>query len=277
MILSDHARAQTARRLDGLFRKYHRRDLVYPDPLVFLYDYASLKDREVVALLASALAYGRVSQIMNSVSTVLKRMGDSPYLFVMNSSPEKIRSTFEGFRHRFTGGEDLFHLFLGLKGAIERFGSLQDCFLEGLGERDETVLPALARLVQFLHTHTRSCRKGFLPSPDEGSACKRWHLFLRWMVREDEIDPGGWSKVPRSRLIVPLDTHMHRIALMLGLTCRRQADQRTAVEITRAFSEIIPEDPTRYDFVLTRFGIRRDMNMRELEGKTRKNGNTLAL
>jgi uncharacterized protein (TIGR02757 family) len=84
------------------------------------------------------------------------------------------------------------------------------------------------------------------------------------MVREDDIDPGGWGRIPRSKLIVPLDTHMHRIAIGLSLTRRAQADQRTALEITRAFSEICPEDPVRYDFVLTRFGIRRDMDMREL-------------
>jgi uncharacterized protein (TIGR02757 family) len=261
---SKRTRTRTAERLDALFRKYHRRDLVHPDPLVFLYDYADLKDREVVALLASALAYGRVSQIMKSVSSVLGRMGSSPFLFVMNSSPEKIRSTYEDFRHRFTRGADLFHLLWGLRSAVERYGSLQECFSAGLEERDETVVPALSRFVKALHPHTGGCRKGFLPSPDEGSACKRWHLFLRWMVREDEIDPGGWRRVDRSRLIVPLDTHMHRIGLELGLTRRRQADQRTALEITRAFGEIIPEDPVRYDFVLTRFGIRRDMDLLEL-------------
>jgi uncharacterized protein (TIGR02757 family) len=86
------------------------------------------------------------------------------------------------------------------------------------------------------------------------------------MVREDDIDPGGWDRVDRSKLIVPLDTHMHRIAIGLSLTERKQPDQRTALEITRAFSEIYPEDPVRYDFVLTRFGIRSDMDMRELEG-----------
>lgn len=252
-------------RLDALFERYHRRDLVHPDPLVFLYDYADLKDREVVALLASSLAYGRVSQIMKSVSSVLDRMGSSPFLFVTGSSSREIRSAFRRFRHRFTSGEDLFHLLWGLRGAVERYGSLQECFFAGLGHDDQTILPALARFVSSLYP-PGGCRKGFLPSPQEGSACKRWHLFLRWMVREDEVDPGGWRRISPSKLIVPLDTHMHRIGQELRLTTRKQADQRTALEITRAFSEIIPEDPVRYDFVLTRFGIRKDMDMRELVG-----------
>ena len=77
------------------------------------------------------------------------------------------------------------------------------------------------------------------------------------MVRQDEVDPGGWDSVPPSKLIVPVDTHMHRIALQLGLTKRKQANLRTAHEITAAFKAIEPEDPVKFDFCLTRLGIRR--------------------
>ncbi|MDD5203974.1 MAG: TIGR02757 family protein [Desulfobacterales bacterium] len=254
------------KRLDSLYRKYHRRDLVHPDPLVFLYNYEDLKDREVVALIASSLAYGRVAQIMKSVAAVLDEMGRSPFLFIMNSSLGQLRRTFKGFRHRFTTGAELLHMLWAARAAIEQYGSLQECFCAGLGEKDETVLSALSGFVSCLSMGNGDCRKGFLPSPDDGSACKRWHLFLRWMVRKDDIDPGGWYRVDRSKLIIPLDTHMHRIAIGLSLTERKQPDQRTALEITRAFTEISPEDPVRYDFVLTRFGIRTDMDMRELEG-----------
>jgi uncharacterized protein (TIGR02757 family) len=80
------------------------------------------------------------------------------------------------------------------------------------------------------------------------------------MVRKDRVDPGGWSFVPVSKLIVPLDTHMHRIGLLLHLTTRRQADIRSAIEITHAFRKIAPEDPVRYDFALTRLGIRKDID-----------------
>ena len=88
---------------------------------------------------------------------------------------------------------------------------------------------------------------------------KPW--FLRWMVRKDEVDPGGWYNVPSSRLIVPLDTHMHRICLALGLTQQKRADMRTALEITTAFRTITPDDPVKYDFALTRLGIRNDTDM----------------
>ncbi|MDD5476347.1 MAG: DUF2400 family protein, partial [Syntrophales bacterium] len=85
--------------------------------------------------------------------------------------------------------------------------------------------------------------------------CKRLNLFLRWMVRQDDIDPGGWRGIPRSMLLVPLDAHMHRAALALGFTKRRQADLKTVLEITAAFRAFDPEDPVKYDFAMTRPGI----------------------
>ena len=80
------------------------------------------------------------------------------------------------------------------------------------------------------------------------------------MVRADDVDPGGWKAVSAAKLIVPLDTHMHRIALTLGATRRNAADMRTAMEITDAFRRISPDDPVRYDFALTRLGIREEMD-----------------
>ncbi|MEW6669852.1 MAG: TIGR02757 family protein [Thermodesulfobacteriota bacterium] len=253
--------ARERERLEGLFARYHRRDLVDPDPLVFLYDYGDLRDREIAGLIASSLAYGRVRQIMASVASALAPMGPSPFRFLMESTGADLDGVYRHFRHRFTSGRDMVFLLKGARGAIEEHGSLHACFCKGLGPEDETVLTALSAFVAAFRPCTGECRKGFLPSPDEGSACKRWHLFLRWMVRRDEVDPGGWSGVPASKLVVPLDTHMHRIGLELGLTRRRQADQEAALEMTRAFREISPEDPVRYDFVLTRIGIRKDVKM----------------
>jgi len=104
-----------------------------------------------------------------------------------------------------------------------------------------------------------------IPCPQKKSACKRLHLYLRWMVREDAVDPGGWNRIPASKLLVPVDIHMHRIARMLNLTCRSQADIKTAMEITRGFCKWAPDDPVKFDFALTRFGIRSDMDIESIQ------------
>jgi len=103
-----------------------------------------------------------------------------------------------------------------------------------------------------------------LPLPRLGSACKRLNLFLRWMIRKDDVDPGGWENIPLSKLIIPLDTHMHKIGILTGLTSRKQANMRTAFEITDGFKKLVPEDPVKYDFSLTRIGIRGDANFEEI-------------
>jgi uncharacterized protein (TIGR02757 family) len=247
--------------LEELYTCYNRREFVSPDPLEFLYDYDDARDREIVALIASSLAYGRVGQILKSVSTVLERMS-SPSDFLKRASRESLRQTFANFKHRFTTGEGLAAMLYGVKKAVERYGSLHACFLDGLGEGDETVLPALSVFVAVLDAGANGNAGSLMPSPSGGSACKRLNLFLRWMVRRDDVDPGGWFGVPCSKLVVPLDTHMHRASRGLGLTKRRQADMRTSLEITSAFREIAPADPVKYDFALTRLGIRDDTDLR---------------
>ena len=247
--------------LDNLYTRYNRREFVHPDPLEFLYHYEDIRDREIVGLVASALAYGRVQQILKSVFLVLQRMQPSPYIFLNQASRETLLPDFAGFKHRFTTGEDLVSMLLGIKGVIERYGSLHACFAAGINDSDSTVLPAVSHFAKELTTGHNGRPNSLLPSPTKGSACKRLNLFLRWMVRKDEVDPGGWKVVPASKLIVPLDTHMHRICLALKLTKRKQADLRTASEITDAFRTISPDDPVRYDFALTRLGIRKEGGM----------------
>ncbi len=245
--------------LDGLYARYNRREFVHPDPLEFLYAYPEVDDREVAALVASALAYGRVAQILRSVGSVLRELGPHPARFVDDAEPSALRRTFAGFRHRFTAGEDLAALLAAAQQVRARHGSLGACFASGLNGGG--VVPALTVFAEELSDAAGGALGRLLPSPEQGSACKRLCLFLRWMVRRDAVDPGGWTAVSPSVLIVPLDVHMHRVSLALGLTQRKQADLRTAVEATDGFRSMAPDDPVRYDFALTRLGIRSDTDL----------------
>ncbi|MGC9196672.1 MAG: TIGR02757 family protein [Syntrophobacteraceae bacterium] len=242
--------------LERLYCHYNSFEHIHPDPLEFVYLYGSKTDREITALIASALAYGRVRQILASVGSVLDIMGPSPSAFLQKNSPADLMEAFASFKHRFTTGEMLSSLLAGLAKLLDTYGSLEACFLTGFDRKDPNVLPGLGAFVRKIECACGKKLPAFLPSPEAGSGCKRLNLFLRWMVRSDNVDPGTWQAVPASHLIVPLDTHMHRIAATLGLTDRKQTDIRCAIEITDAFAAIAPDDPVRYDFALTRFGIK---------------------
>jgi len=247
--------------MEDLYSRLNRRQYVHPDPLEFLYAYDDVRDREIVGLVASSLAYGRVAQILRSVSAILERM-PQPARFLADATAASLTKAFHGLKHRFTTGEDVAGMLLGVKRAMEHYGSLEACFVRGFDDSHGDIIPALSRFVGELCDSREACRTHLLPPPEAGSACKRLNLYLRWMVRHDEVDPGGWRGVPVSKLIVPLDTHMHAIARAVGMTFRKQADMRTAVEITNAFRRINAADPVKYDFALTRLGIRSDMDPR---------------
>jgi uncharacterized protein (TIGR02757 family) len=244
----------TRERLDGLYRKYNRRSFLRTDPIEFLYRFDDEGDREIAGLVASSLAYGRVSQIQRSVSYVLERLG-APSETVTRASLRELNKRLYGFKHRFTTGCETASLLFGAGRLIREHGTLGSCFASKVKRDDETVLPALIGFTDALLYAARDSCPSLIPRASRGSACKRLNLFIRWMVRKDAVDPGGWRGIPPRKLIVPLDTHMHRIGLEFGLTGRKSADMRTALEITKAFAAFSPSDPVKYDFALTRTGI----------------------
>ena len=256
--MATHARREM---LEELYARHNRSERDLPDPVDFLSDYEDVHDREVVGLVASALAYGRVAQIMKSVSFVLERM-HPPVDFLRRSSRRLLDETFRGFRHRFASGRELTALLNGLRDVILRYGSLESCFRSFVNASDDTVAAALGPFVSELRAGMDGDCGHLLPVPENGSACKRLALYLRWMVRCDMVDPGGWAAVPASKLIVPLDTHMNRIGHEMGLTQRKSADMRAAVEITDGFRAFAPDDPVRYDYALTHLGMKRDRSLR---------------
>lgn len=245
--------------LEELYAMLHRREFVSPDPLQYLYNYPDPDDREVVAVLASSLAYGRVHQALKSIGRVLEAMGNRPARFVEDMARPQMQKVLRGFKHRFNTGDEMAALLYAVGKVRRQYGSLEDCLLSGMGGSDENVMPGLVSLTCELHKAAGGEWNHLLPDVRKGGACKRLHLMLRWLVREDVVDVGGWQRVRPAKLILPLDVHMHRLACAMGATKRSAADAKAAVEATAAFRQIVPTDPVRYDFSLTRLGIRRDM------------------
>ncbi len=240
---------------EELYRRRNRPEFIHPDPLEFVRRYKKPGDMEIAGIVAASLAYGNVRQILKSVEKVLTPMGRSPRSFLLSASRTDLERLYSGFTHRFTTGREMIVFLKALRSALKKHGSLNKAFLSVLTpgpNYEETIYRFVSLVFPGLCTPT------LIPCPAHKSSFKRLNLFLRWMVRRDAVDPGPWKGVPAAGLIVPLDTHMHRVSREMGITRRKDASMRTAAEITAFFARLQPADPVKYDFCLTRAGIRKE-------------------
>ena len=253
-----------SRSLDALYRDYNREDSA-SDPVHRVRPYRDNADREIAGFCAAALAFGRVASVLNSIDTLLKIMGPSPATFVRGFDPGAPHPELRAMVHRWIRGTDVAALLWTLRQILESSGSLESFFVDGLQEDAEDVSAALdsfstrALALDIRRAYRRvPARPGvcyFFPRPSAGSACKRLNLFLRWMVRRDEIDLGVWTRVPASKLIVPLDTHVIRLGRCLRLTKYVSPGWKMAADVTRSLRRLDPVDPVRFDFSICHVGM----------------------
>ena len=250
--------------LDRLYADYNRADSA-SDPVHLVRPFADPADREVAGFCAAALAFGRVASVINSITTLFRIMGPHPASLVRAFDPGAPHPELRAMVHRWTRGADLVALLWILRQMLDRAGSIEGFFAEGLepdapdigGALDSFSTRALA--LDIRRAYGRVPRRAgvcyFFPRPSAGSACKRLNLFVRWMVRRDEVDLGVWQKVPASKLIVPLDTHVIRLGKCLRLTRYSSPGWKMAADITASLRQLDPSDPVRFDFSLCHVGM----------------------
>jgi uncharacterized protein (TIGR02757 family) len=252
-------------KLDTLYATYDRKFL-NSDPLSFVHQYTDPADKEVVGLVCAILAYGNVKMIRRNLESLLALLGPRPAQFARRFDPIHGGRKFSGFSHRFTKGNDIILLLYYMKQMLETSGSIGEFFRcaesDGVGIR-QCLTNFVERVVSL------DCSplypQGMLPndagihflfpSPSNGSACKRLNLYLRWMVRCDDIDLGLWRFISPAHLVIPLDTHVARICGLIGLTARKSPGWAMAEEITENLKMLDPHDPVKYDFAISRLGI----------------------
>ena len=250
--------------LQSLYSDYNREDSA-SDPVHRVRPFADPGDREIAGFCAAALAFGRVASVLNSIDTLLAIMGPHPADFVRRFDPAARRPELRKMVHRWIRGDDLAALLWILRQMLERAGSVEAFFAEGLRPDAEDVSEALdsfstrALALDLRRAYARMPKRPgvcyFFPRPSAGSACKRLNLYLRWMVRHDEIDLGVWTRVPASKLIVPLDTHVIRLGRCLRLTRYTSPGWRMAADITASLRKLDPGDPVRFDFSICHVGM----------------------
>jgi uncharacterized protein (TIGR02757 family) len=265
------------RKLDALYRHYDHR-FVDPDPLQFVRAQTRPDDREVVGLIAAALAYGNVKQIKRSIGGALSLLGARPAAALCRLEPRRAARALSAFKHRFNDGRDVACLFFFIRQMLERNGSVEAFFAEGDGDAAPHVGPALAsfaaRALALDHgglygrgpLPSEAGVRFFFPSPVDGSACKRLNLYLRWMVRREGVDLGIWRGVDPASLVIPLDAHIITLGRRLRLTRYRSPGWPMALDITASLRRLDPRDPVKYDFALHRMGLwKREGQVRSLE------------
>ena len=242
-------------RLDALVTTFDI-STITPDPLELVLRFDDPRDQEVAGLLAAAFAYGRAGVVVANIGTVLARMTPAPYAYVAAFNRADALRRFAGFSHRFHKTRELVDLLERIAEAVRVHGTLGELFRLCYDDRDADIGPSLGRFVDaIIGVRPTAALHYLLTSPADASACKRMNLFLRWMVRRTSPDLGIWTFVDPAKLVVPLDTHIHRIATFLGLNDRRTPDWKAARGITDRLARFDEADPVRYDFALCRLGI----------------------
>lgn len=178
---------------------------------------------------------------------------------LLNKSDEYIREALSEHYYRFQKSEDVIALFIVLK-RLNQTSSLEEIFkkaylknnsvIDGINEIIFTLkklYPYESQGYNFLISKVTTKTKG-------AGALKRWMMYLRWMVRDDNIDMGLWNGVDKKDLIIPLDTHTFNVSRKLGLLSRKTYDLQAAIELTQTLKSFNDKDPLKYDFALYRLG-----------------------
>ena len=250
--------------LDSLYDAHNWEESA-SDPVHLVRPYSRNDDREIAGFCAAALAFGRVASVLNSIRTLFHIMGPHPAEFVRTFDPEARHDELRQMVHRWTKGVDLVALLWVLRQIVEQGGSIEGFFAEGYSSDADDVSAALdsfstrALALDIRRAYKRVPKRPgvcyFFPRPSKGSACKRLNLYLRWMVRSDEIDLGVWTRISAGQLIVPLDTHVIRLGRCLRLTKYASPGWRMAADITASLRALDPADPVRFDFSICHVGM----------------------
>jgi uncharacterized protein (TIGR02757 family) len=233
--------------LEALYQKYNDKKYIRYDPIKYIYRFENPSECELVGLITSSLAFGRVTQIFNAMDRLLEIVHNEPlqYILTLGHAPEEQLLL---FKYRFVTGLDVFRFFKVIQTVLRIHGSL-DGFARQHYRSGHLMDLVETFIASFSDVHY------LIPCSLQGSPCKRLFMYFRWMVRSDNIDLGLWDFIDVSELVMPLDTHIFQASTALGLTSRRTPSLAAALEITESLREYSRDDPVKYDWGLSRQGI----------------------
>ncbi|GCD78167.1 TIGR02757 family protein [Thermaurantimonas aggregans] len=241
---------------------YYESEIFIPDdPVSVPHRFRLKNDIEIAGLLTATISWGNRKSIIKSANFLMQLMDDAPYDFVMHHSPKELKRL-SRFVHRTFNAEDALFFVKALHQYYQRFDSLEEAFLPKEGEKD--LMEAIARFRQLMLQLQPTTRSGkHIADPSTGSAAKRIHMYLRWMVRSEKggVDFGLWRSISPALLSCPLDVHTGTTARALGLITRKQNDRRAVEELDKVLRTFDPIDPVKYDFALFGIGMEKKIKL----------------
>ena len=168
-------------KLDKLVKKYETKDFIKSDPIQFPHRYKSKQDIEITAFISSLFAFGKRELFIKKLD----------YIFSLANSPIELITDFKkynlsDFIYRFIKSEDLIELLRLLnKLYISDKSSLEELFY---------CENKFQNVTNYFYSNSICPNNtGFcfmFAKPSNNSALKRLNMFLRWMVRDGEVDFG---------------------------------------------------------------------------------------
>ena len=241
--------------LDSKVAQYNHPRFIETDPIQVPHLFLLKEDIEIAGFLTATIAWGNRKSIITNAKRMMDLLDNSPYDFVMNHKETDLEKI-NGFVHRTFNGNDFIQFIKSLQNIYKKHNGLESTFVAHADKESMQVSISKFKSTFFEIEHLSRTKK-HVSDPLNNSAAKRINMFLRWMVRQDNmgVDFGVWKKLLPSQLSCPLDVHSGNVARKLGLLKRKQNDAKALVELDTALRELDANDPVKYDFALFGLGV----------------------
>ena len=241
--------------LDLKVETYNRNSFISSDPIQIPHQFSKKEDIEIAGFLSATIAWGNRTMIIKNSKRMMEIMDNSPFDFIMNHSKKEL-SSITNFVHRTFNSTDLQYFIKSLQNIYENHEGLENILKPLKNEVNYQYSITRFKTIFFELQHEVRTEK-HISNPQKNSAAKRIHMFLRWMVREDNkgVDFGLWKKHSPAFLSCPLDVHSGNVARKLGILTRRQNDWKAVYELDTKLRSFDKKDPVKYDFALFGLGV----------------------
>ncbi len=241
--------------LDQKVIQYNSPDFITSDPIQVPHSFSLKEDIEIAAFLSATIAWGNRKSIINNAKKLMQIMGNSPYDFVMEYTPEKA-DYFDGFVHRTFNSIDAAFFTESLQNIYKNHNGLEAVFAQH--QTNDSLQAAITEFKKLFFSIPHPSRTTkHISDPEKKSAAKRINMFLRWMIRNNNtgVDFGIWNSISPAKLSCPLDVHSGNVARSLGILKRKQNDAKALAELDTELRKLDPTDPVKYDFALFGLGV----------------------